>query len=97
MASYSVVTSSGQTLVNILHRVRGLSSNSRKARSPSVDRRTGGTTRAVERRRRRPSTSAARRCPPRGTARPCRSDNAASEHRGGSVSALELTTSGGRG
>jgi len=34
MASYSVVTSSGQTLVNILHRVRGLSSNSRRAASP---------------------------------------------------------------
>ena len=33
---------------------------------------------------------------PRGTARPCRSDNVASEHRGGSVSALELATSGGR-
>ena len=27
---------------------------------------------------------------------PCRSDSGASEHRGGSVSALELATSGGR-
>jgi len=66
-----------------------------KANSPSVDQRTGRTTRAVE--ADELSTSAARRMPSAGRVGPCHSNNGQSEHRGGSVSALELATSVGCG